>query len=72
MSHVTKPSMFQVAYVQCRIQEILHTVNVEIFAQYIFSRISRMALHARKYDVSEKINETCTERTNSYLRENYP
>ena len=32
----------------------IYTVNVEIFAQYIFSRISRMALHARKYDVSEK------------------
>ena len=46
------------------------TVNVEIFAQYIFLRISRMTLHARKYDVSEKINQTSIERTNSYLREN--
>ena len=42
-----------------RIREIVlfHiTVNVEIFAQYIFSRISRRALDARKYDVSEKMN----------------
>ena len=46
------------------------TVKVESFAQYIFSRILRMALYARKYDVSEKINETSTKRTNSYLREN--
>ena len=46
------------------------TVNIEIFTQYIFSRISRMALHARKYDVSEKMNQTSTEKTNSYMREN--
>ena len=45
------------------------TVNVEIFALYIFSRISCMALCARKYDVSEKINQTRTKRTNSYLHE---
>ena len=32
-----------------------NAVNVEIFAQYIFSRISHRALDARKYDVSEKI-----------------
>ena len=31
------------------------TVNVEIFAQYIFLRISRSALDVRKYDVSEKM-----------------
>ena len=31
-----------------------YTVNVEIFAQYIFSR---RVLHARKYDVSGKINQ---------------
>ena len=29
-----------------------------------------MALYARKYDVSEKINQNGTKRTNSYLREN--
>ena len=34
----------------------IYTVNVEIFAQYIFSRISRRSLAARKYDVSEYIN----------------
>ena len=33
-----------------------HTVNVEIFAQYIFSRISHRALDARKYDVRGKMN----------------
>ena len=31
----------------------MFTVNVEIFAHYLFSRISRRALDARKYDVSE-------------------
>ena len=30
----------------------VYTVNVEISAQYIFSRISRRALDARKFDVS--------------------
>ena len=49
------------------INRYLDTVNVDIFAQYIFSR---MALYARKYDVSEKINQIGTKRTNSYLREN--
>ena len=29
------------------------TVNVEISAQYIFSRISRSAVDAQKYGVSE-------------------
>ena len=36
--------------------KFMNTVNVETFAQYIFSRISRRALDARKYDVSENIN----------------
>ena len=37
---------------------IINTVNVEIFAQYIFSRISRMVSYARKkYDVSENLNQ---------------
>ena len=31
-------------------------VNIEIFAHYIFSRISRMVSYARKYDVSENLN----------------
>ena len=34
---------------------ISSTVNVEMFAQYIFSRISRSVLGAQKYDVSEKL-----------------
>ena len=36
------------------------TVNVEIFAEYIFSRISRRALDARKFDVSENYNHNRT------------
>ena len=31
-------------------------VNVEIFAQYIFSRISGRVLDAQKFDMSEKIS----------------
>ena len=40
------------------------TVNVEIFAQYIFSRISRRALDARKFDVSENYYHNRTNRIN--------
>ena len=36
------------------------TVNVAIFAQYIFSRISRWDLDARKFDVSENYNHNRT------------
>ena len=32
------------------------TVNVDIFAQYIFLRISRMVSYAQKYDLSENLN----------------
>ena len=42
----------------------LNTVNVEIFAQDIFSRISRRAVDARKYDVSEKIKYYSANRIN--------
>ena len=42
-----------------------NTVNVEIAAQYI----SRRALDARKYDVSEKINYNSTNKINCYLCE---
>ena len=49
------------------ITTLIVTINVEIFAQYIFSR---MALYARKYYVSEKINQTSTHINNSNLREN--
>ena len=38
------------------------TVNVGIFAQYTFSRISRRVLNARKYD--EKINTYRASRIN--------
>ena len=40
------------------------TVNVEMFAQYIFLRISRSVLGARKYDVSEKMNHYSANRSN--------
>ena len=46
------------------------TVNVEIFTQYIFSRISRSALDARKYDVSEKMKHYRSNRINYKMREN--
>ena len=48
----------------------MSTVNVEIFAQYIFSRISRSALDARKYDVSEKMKRYRSNRINYKMREN--
>ena len=47
-----------------------NTVNVDIFAQYIFSRISHRALDARKFDVSEKYYHNRTNRINWYVREN--
>ena len=47
-----------------------YTVNVENFAQYIFSRISRRALDARKFDVSENYTHDSTNRNKSHLREN--
>ena len=40
----------------------IYTVNIEIFAQYIFSRISRRAIDARKFDVSENYNHNRTNR----------
>ena len=48
------------------------TVNVEIFAQYIFLRISRRALDARKFDVSENYNHNNkrTIRNKQLMREN--
>ena len=45
-------------------------MNIEIFAQYIFSRISRSALDARKYDVSEKMKHYRSNRINYEIREN--
>ena len=48
----------------------INTVDVEIFAQYIFSRISRRAVDARKVDVSENYNHNRTIRINWYVREN--
>ena len=48
----------------------LHTVNVEIFAQYIFSRISCRDLDARKFGVSENYNHNTTNRNKLHMREN--
>ena len=47
------------------------TVNVEIFVQYIFSRISRSALDARKYDVCEKMKHYRSNRINYKMREKF-
>ena len=49
---------------------MLYTVNVEIFAQYIFSRISRMFSNARKYDVSENLNHYMLNRNRYKMCEN--
>ena len=46
---------------------ISNTVNVEIFAQYIFSR---MVSYARKYDVSENLNHYMLDRIRYKMREN--
>ena len=46
------------------------TVNVEIFVRYIFSRISRRALGARKFDVSENYYHNRTNTINWHVREN--
>ena len=48
----------------------LYTANVEIFAQYIFSRILRMVSYARKYDVSENLNHYRLDRIRYKMREN--
>ena len=48
---------------------LLFTVNVEIFAQYLSSRISRRALDAQKFDVSENYYHNSTNRINLYVRE---
>ena len=41
-----------------------HTVNIEIFGQYIFSHISRRSLNARKDDASESIHHDRLHGTN--------
>ena len=46
------------------------TVNVEIFAQYIFLRVSRMVSNARKYDVSENLNHYRLDGIRHKMREN--
>ena len=49
--------------------QIWYTVNVEIFAQYMFSGILRSAVDARKYGVRENSNYIRTKRIIDYLRE---
>ena len=46
------------------------TVNVEIFAQYIFSCILRRALDVRKFDVSENYNHNRMNRSKQHMCEN--
>ena len=48
----------------------MNTVNVEIFAQYIFSRISSRVSDARKFDVSENHTHNRTNRNKQHIREN--
>ena len=50
--------------------KVLATVNVDIFTLYIFLRILRSALDARKYDVSEKMKHYRSNRINYKMREN--
>ena len=38
-----------------KVRHVMFTVNVEMFTQYIFSRISHRVLDARKFDESEII-----------------
>ena len=49
---------------------IVYTVNVEFFAQDMFSRNSRRALDMRKFDVSKNYYHNKTNRINWYVREN--
>ena len=46
------------------------TVDVDIFAQYIFSLISHSAVHARKFDVNDKLEYHWTNIINSKMLEN--
>ena len=52
------------------LQQRRSAVNVEIFAQYTFSRISRRALDARKFYASENSNHKRTNRIKWFVREN--
>ena len=47
-----------------------YTVNVKIFAQYLFSRISRRALDTRKFYASENYNHNKTNGNKQHMREN--
>ena len=49
---------------------MLTTVNVEIFTQNLFMRISRRALDARKFDASKNYNHDRTSRIKWSVREN--
>ena len=44
--------------------EIGVTINVDIFAQYMFLRISHRAVDARNYDVSERMKHNSVNRSN--------
>ena len=52
------------------LQRESNTVNVEVFAPYIFSLISRRALDARKFDVSENYYHNGTNRINWHVCKN--
>ena len=72
MTVIVKPTM-QYSYYAMNLNSnktcVIHTqkhgiVNVDIFAQYIFLRISCRVVDARKYNVSEKLNHYCASRNN--------
>ena len=46
-----------------------HTVNAEIFGQYIFSCITCGGLDARKFDLGENYNHNITNRIKWYVSE---
>ena len=46
----------------------MNTVNVEIFAPYIFSRISCRALDVHKFNVRATLNHNRTNKINQYVR----
>ena len=48
----------------------LITVNVDIFAHDIFTRISRMVSDVRRYDVSENLNHYRTNKIRYKMRVN--
>ena len=62
------PPIWKTGYFQLRIP--YSTVNVDVFAQYIFSHISRRVLHGWKFDVSKNYNNNRINIINWYVCKN--